>query len=109
MTEEVQIELIDAMKLKIYIPLSSTGTFPLNPPIKRPLLRVVQVDLDIPQLLGCMRQQAARVITSIVEMTNAAHSYPLTKFPLPTSSPAAKMAKRLIEDDETTTPKRQKL
>lgn len=43
-------------------------------------LRVVQVDLEMSQLLPSMIRQASRVISRIVEMTNAAYSLALPNY-----------------------------
>lgn len=60
----------------------------MDSPTKSPLVRVVQLDLDAPQLLGCMREQAARVINCIIEMTNAATMFPIPNIPLPVGEAA---------------------
>jgi hypothetical protein len=42
-------------------------------------LRVVQVDLDMPQFLSSMKEGAASTVCRIVDMTNAAYSVPLPR------------------------------
>lgn len=44
-----------------------------------PLLRVVQVDLNMPQLLSSMKEAAASTVSRIVEITNATYSVPLPR------------------------------
>lgn len=78
-----------------------------------PLLRVVQVDLNMPQLLCSMKEAAASTVSRIVEITNATYSVPLPRVlssefesgpvavhpALPEDNPNSKKRPHTIEDD----------
>jgi len=59
-----------------------------------PLLRVVQVDLNMPQLLSSMKEAAASTVSRIIEITNATYSVPLPRV-LSTDFAAGPMAVNL--------------